>query len=545
MKVIFTILAITVLGAILRIQNISPFKFYPDSYQNLIVARSIRNYHSVVGYLGENGMLYPDFFMWTRPVYPLFINLTDSILHNQERAAQLISLAAGILAIPLSFVFLRLIFAGTAVALSGAFITALSFNHTVWSGFIMSESMGVLAQLLFLILYFWGNGKKTQLLSLVDIMTGVFFTLAVFTRYEYAILTVPLVLYTLVKTENPLVRMVNFGISIAVSAAFFIIQLYPIDSMLQVVYKQHSAFLPATLAIIIVSVISYAVLRKIPAHTRNTLARFVSLSLILLLWILAAVFLLYTKPEGISNFFKDDPFLGVSALLGFTFLLSDRKNRSLALFAVFACLTLFSTYYRVNPLMQRYGTHLLPYLLIAAGSGLARIFAFAKIRLPVFALLVAVALLQLNTTAFGIKNWHKGVWMRPSYEEKSARIISDMAIGQDKLLLVSEPEPYYFFTGLSTHSLADKYPFIYINKVYEDRQVVLVQDMPMRDLFPEFSSFVTTNLTSYKTGEYWVGETYRYRTYGLDENKPVEIYTLPLSVLRTAIEAGNFTGKPL
>src|SRR3989338_1903570 len=106
MKATLTILVLTVLGALLRIQNISPYKFYPDAYQNLITARSIRSYRSVVGYLGENGMLYPDFFMWTRPVYPLFINLTNNILNNEERAAQLIAISAGILAIPLSFVFL-------------------------------------------------------------------------------------------------------------------------------------------------------------------------------------------------------------------------------------------------------------------------------------------------------------------------------------------------------------------------------------------------------------------------------------------------------
>ena len=98
MKTALTILVLTVLGALLRIQNLSPYKYYPDAYQNLIVARSIRNYRSVVGYLGENGMLYPDFFMWTRPVYPLFINLTDNFLQDEQRSAQLIAITAGILA---------------------------------------------------------------------------------------------------------------------------------------------------------------------------------------------------------------------------------------------------------------------------------------------------------------------------------------------------------------------------------------------------------------------------------------------------------------
>src|SRR5216683_4149347 len=102
-RISIALVVITLLGAILRFSNLSPFNLYPDSYQNLIVAKNIADYQSVLGYLGANGMLYPDFFSWTHPLYPLFINLINVFVHTMIASARVIAFIAGIIAIPLSY----------------------------------------------------------------------------------------------------------------------------------------------------------------------------------------------------------------------------------------------------------------------------------------------------------------------------------------------------------------------------------------------------------------------------------------------------------
>src|SRR6185437_16596186 len=104
------LLGILVLGILLRYGNLSPFTVYPDSYQNLIVAENIKTYGSVVGFLGKNGMLYPDFFMWTRPVFPLLINIVSFFGVSSLIAAQAIAFMLGILAIPVAFLFGKEVF---------------------------------------------------------------------------------------------------------------------------------------------------------------------------------------------------------------------------------------------------------------------------------------------------------------------------------------------------------------------------------------------------------------------------------------------------
>src|ERR1700733_7325651 len=98
---------ITILGIFFRIENLSLFNVYPDSYQSLIVSLNIMNYHNVLGYLGPKGMVYPDFFSWTHPGYPLLIDAATAIIHNMTAAARIIAFVLGILTIPLAYFFIK------------------------------------------------------------------------------------------------------------------------------------------------------------------------------------------------------------------------------------------------------------------------------------------------------------------------------------------------------------------------------------------------------------------------------------------------------
>ena len=92
------LLTITLIGLILRLHNISAFKIYPDSYLQLVMTSHIREYGDVIGWLGDKGMLYPDFIAWTRPLFPLLLSLLTVFYPDVTRAGYILSVTAGLLA---------------------------------------------------------------------------------------------------------------------------------------------------------------------------------------------------------------------------------------------------------------------------------------------------------------------------------------------------------------------------------------------------------------------------------------------------------------
>jgi hypothetical protein len=76
--------------------------------------------------------------------------------------------------------------------------------------------------------------------------------------------------------------------------------------------------------------------------------------------------------------------------------------------------------------------------------------------LPITVLIVTILFQGLNTLD-GIHNWGDKAWFSTSYAEHATQLTKS-----DTLLLASFPEPYYFVTKLSTHSICDTYPYIYI-----------------------------------------------------------------------------------
>src|SRR5258708_2023545 len=188
----FVLLTVSVVfGILIRFINLSPFKVYPDSYQSLLVAENISHFHGVVGTFGNNGYIFPPFFMWTRSVYPMLINIVSYFLHNTTLSAQIISLVAGLVLIPISFFFLKSVFKSTSIAFSGLLLISLSFSLSVWGGFIMTETTGVLCMFLFLISFFYTLTVRSKSIFF-DVLTGVLFAISVFTRYEYDILILPI-----------------------------------------------------------------------------------------------------------------------------------------------------------------------------------------------------------------------------------------------------------------------------------------------------------------------------------------------------------------
>lgn len=544
---------IILLGIFLRFANLSPFKFYPDAYQNLIVAQNMSIYHSVFGRLGEAGMFYPYFFMWTRPIYAGLINIVNFLTQDPSTSALVISLICGILAIPASFLLIKKVFSSSSAGLIGALLTAISFNSIVWGGFIYTESLGVLLVLLLLWRLFNGLGDKSIWADQNDFLIGSLLTLAIFTRYEYLVLIIPLVFMVLQKNPFPERKLINIFTSSAFLASIILNQYFPISEIAGLIFMQLQDLLVLG-GIFLIGAVFFLVLKKM---NKLKLEKFRNFNLLItgFFWVLAVFLVLQSLPgnpagflfndlAATRNFFGTDFLLGAAGVVGITLMLKKSPDYSVIYFVLISIFLLFPIYYKINPTMQRYITHLLPFLLIPASFAGWKILNLIQknIQSNKYRALLISALVLLGLQTFvslrGIRYWHDGSWFRISYEEKSARILKGkLPAGSDNLLISSLPEAYYFHTNRSTQSILenDQFPFLSIDPALDSRGVYIIADMGMSDVFPNFDNFLNSNLEDRKISEYWVNENYRFSSRLVEENRPVRIYEIKLSELKEKI----------
>jgi hypothetical protein len=536
------LLVVIFIGIILRVHIISPFKIYPDSYQSLVVAHSILTYHSVIGYLGQGGVLYPDFFIWTRPMYPLLIDLFTLLWSNTSRIAQTISLVSGILLIPIAFFYIKSIFKSTLFGLAAALMTALSFNLTIWSGFIMTETIGVLFLCLFLWRFFATLSQDLKIASVQDFLTGILFAAAVLTRYEYIVLIFPILFLHIARGKNSLPRLATMGAAVAVcfSAVAF---LFPLQSIGFTILDQVKDLPEFAFAFAVVSLIStFLFVRNKLYFLKMHLVEKISKVTIGTIWVfvfLVCVQILHLP--AVRNFILHDFFLSIFSLIGLTLFLLQPMLRAYGFFCIVCMIFLGIVYHRVNPEMERYITHLIPFLLIPASYGfvvtvneMLKLIQHDKKKGALS--WVAILLLILYQTIFsyqGLRYLQDRSWYRTSYEEKAAFML-EKYIPENPLLLVSLPESYYYHLHIPTQSISDTYPFIYLD-TKKNPQVLLVVDMPMREIFPTFSVFVSNNLSEYKLSSFFVNEKYHHESISEKETDPVIVYKITLQELQRKI----------
>lgn len=554
-KLISIVLLSTLLliGIFLRIPNITPFTVYPDSYQNLLVAENIATYQSVVGFLGPNGMLYPDFFMWTRPVYALFILIVSNFGIQSEIAARSIAFVLGIFAIPLAYFVLQALYKdtkdSTAIALSGAALLTFSFNHAVWGGMIMTETTGVFFMLLFLYSFFLSVKQPTKFFRYFDLATGLFFAVAVMTRYEYALLIIPVIIFIFAKSPQPYTYLRNFFMSFLGTILFMFFTLFPIQSIFPIIFTQHQELLLVAGILIVLSFTVLILIRRQPKRLKSVFKKFPLYSsgfiALICLYITLQIFFPIQLPwfsEDLSflrRFFNHDLLLSVFSVIGIILLLNSPKYRFYGYFAITAIVVLVLVYHRINPDMERYVTHLLPFLLIPASYGLLQTMLYMKrARMPLlYALPVILFLVQGFVSANGLRNLNDPSWYRLSYEEQVARKIQSV-VPDDAVLLVSTPEPYYYFFQQTTHSLTDSPPYIYMPDSLENRKVVIVEDMGMHEYFPTFTYLLRTKLQQYKKAEFYVPEQYHTGNQSVTFDGPVTLYEMTVQELKRAIQTG-------
>lgn len=514
------LLLVTLLGAVIRIANILPYKFYPDAYQNLLVAQNIASHGSVVAALGEYGYLFPPFFMWSRPTYPILINISNFFINNYELAAQNVSFIAGVTAIPLTYYLIVTIFNSRKAAALTAILIAVSFNHVVWSGFIMTETTGVMFLLALLILLF-KNINSNDPLNFIDIITGFIFSLAVFARYEYIILVIPILYIIGNSSPKPLTKIGSILVGFIITSITIFGMFFPVVDSVKIFWEQTKEFINLGFFAILISSVLYIFWKRIKkfkdAVTNN-------ISKIFLLTIPLAFFY-----PGLTQFVKQDFLISILAFLGLLGMLKA-KDKSLGIFILISTILMEIIYYNLNPTMIRYTLHTIPFLLIATGYLLKRIPIgnFAN-----FILFMGV-IVQMATSFDGIKNWNMGDWTRPTYEEVSARTLQKY-INDDDVIVAAFPEPYYFFNHKTTMGIGFVPPYINLEGLEDNQNIVIVQDMAMRDIFPQFYNFTESNLTNNKMGQYFTRTNYRYKTDYTPEDIPVKVYRIKLWVLKDLI----------
>lgn len=545
---------ISILGfaALLRYNNLSPYLIYPDSYQSLLVAHNILNGFGLVGQLGSEGMWYPGFVWWTRPGYAWLIALLQNFDMSLHQAGMIVSFVASLAALPLCYYLLKIIWRNSVTALTGAAMLALSYAHTVWSGYVQTESLGVLSMFMLLIALFKISPQRGMLGDWRFLLLGGVLALAVLVRYEYIVLLAPGALLAATVSPNRLNLFISVLSSFIFVMSIILFGLWPLPFTSVEIVDQLEPFLLLSAGIgsafiLLLTLQKYAPklfyeLQSVVTDILSYLIPFI----VLVVLIDAGIHSIYGSGifEGARNFFLTDFMISGFAAIGLWLLLRSKQHAGVGQFCLLAIAILGLVYYEVNPAMQRYWTHILPILIIPASYGI--IYAIERLRVPSIqtyarALLAGLAVLvsvQVLISCTGLHDYRGGLWFRRGYEELSAGRL-DKIVPNGALLIVSMPEPYYYFTENPVRSLSAEYPFVYLDDIDQKRDIYVINDMGMRFYFPEFYQRMNSSAATFKAAEYYVGEPFRESNNVVDESEAVVVYKMRIEQLKPLLEENS------
>jgi len=441
-------------------------------------------------------MLYPDFFGWTRPTYSLLINIFNIFIHNPELTARLISLLFGIAAIPLAYLYIAKALNSERSGLLGALLLSLSFSHTIWGGFILSDTTGVFFLLLTLWLLFRNLYSQYELADWHDLLTGAVFAIAILTRYEYAVLIVPFIFLVYIKSPRPIIRLTNItaAVSLTIACVYFFLSPFSIPG----------------------------------SGTATQIGGFIGT-------------LGHLDISGIQRFIVSDILIAFFSFIGIFLMFRDRIHRTSAFFVVLSLALLGFMYYQTNPAMIRYFTHLIPFLLLPASFGITKIieWAYGSVSLKKYAV-ISICCVVLGWQSYfsylGLHHDKNGIWFTAGYEAEAAKLVSSH-VPEKSLIIVSFPEPYFLETRHATHSINDNAPFIYIPDTGASQTVIIVEDEGMRQIFPAFTEFLHKHMRQYKLKEIPLMIPFRYADSVKKVDEPIRLYRLELDQLKQIIQA--------
>lgn len=507
---VFIILGLALLvGFFVRYSALSSYIFYPDGYVQIIVAENIKNFGGVIGTLGNGGMLYPDFFGWTRPIYPILILVFDFFYGNIIPSARTVSFLLGLFAIPLAYLYVRKALTSKLAGCVGAILLAISWNHAVWGGYILSDTTGVFFLLLFLVCFFSITRSQSEIGDYKEILIGVVFFLAILSRYEYALLVIP-VLYLLYNSVE--------------NRKQFIVRFFNILA---------GAFL--TFSVFYYWLSPFSIASGATSQVGSLLSSLGTLNL-----------------TALTKFVLTDPIIFFFGICGLFWMFYKNEMRHLAVFSAFSILLLEIIYYQINPEMQRYFVHLIPFILLPASYFAVVITEQININSKKMAYIIIPLIMlvfgwQIYYTYVGLHKEDDGIWFMAGYEElASKRFALDNAetATQNSIVIASFPEPYFLFNRQSTQSITDSHPFIYISGVPSNTLIYIVEDEGMRKVFPVFTKFLDSEMQDKITYTFPIDAMYRYGGDIESVYDPVIVYIISLNDLKLYIEKYNETNSP-
>ena len=176
--------ALTLLGALVRLNAQDGILLYPDSYQFLLVIRGLAEGIPINAAMGAGGDV------WSAPFYrlgyPILASPLQLALRDPEAAAQALSLAAGTATIPVVYLLTRLALRSRAAAIGAGLVATLSFSLATWSNFVMPEATAVfLLTLSMLLAYLAGRSQQAM-----TVAAALATALLILVRFEM-ILAVP------------------------------------------------------------------------------------------------------------------------------------------------------------------------------------------------------------------------------------------------------------------------------------------------------------------------------------------------------------------
>lgn len=527
------IIALTGLGLVLRLGNLSPYLVYPDSYTSIVVADTIGRTGAVVANLGAGGLIYPDFFGWTRPGYPLLVALVHTMGFSLVEAGRGVALAAGVACVPaaawLGFEVTR----RRGAALAAAGLASISFASVVWSGFVLTETTGNLILLILLAATWHWRRRQPELLDPRDYLTGLLLAVAILTRYEYALIA-PIILLASGPRLSPSVRWLNIAGSAGLILGLAVLILRPFDPDPAYALSQVTSFIP----IAIVGLVAGAVLLVLGrfVHLAPQRARIVSLALFAAILAAAAVWASNGYP-GLITFAQQDGLIVWLGLLGLILMLYRHHTRSAGWLILASIIVLAAAYFRVNPTMARYGTHLLPLLIVPASYLILEAWDLRRrtIRAGALTIIAALALYQSYLTFGGLRSDQAGIWFKPGYEQTAA-LLAAPYIPEAAVIFTALPEPYFLSTTNSTQSFTDISPWIYAPGLDADTPVIVVVDQPLKDLYPEVYHSLTSAPPSSAEAIIEVSDPFRYITQTTLKPIPVTLYSTTLGGLQSALK---------
>jgi hypothetical protein len=529
--VLFGLMAVSI---IFQLHNLSHYNVYPDSYQSLVVAKNLKIYHRLVATMGQNGITYPSYFAWTRPVYPILITVFSYLGFSLETSAHIIATSADMLSLLSIYFLVKTVLKSSKSGLVAAALLTFSYAHTVWSGFILTEPLGVLMLSLALLSLVKSRKGRDDWLETRDIYTGLLFAAAILTRYEYIAILIPAAFIASPKLS--LKRSLTIlGLALASSFAVLVaLQAFAAGWLLA--WQQFRGDTVALLIEVLLLVVVIAAInkRKDLVTAIKWLSYFTASLIVLASLALVIRHSIYT---GMWLFVKHNFLIGIFAVLGLVSLLlkDDKKSKQLGLALSSGCLILGVCYYHTNPTMERYVVHLLPLLLIAAACGVQFILKF-KYRIAIGSLLLLLLCFQSVISWRGLHGVEGNIWFKPGYEELVAKKLAPI-FGANKTVVTALPEPYYLYTKASVQSVTNSAPYVYLNYASHPSQTVyLVDDLPLQELFPNAARVLSKKLNSYQILSGIVNVPFRYTDKITYTSIPLKVYKVKANQLQYLIK---------